>query len=204
MSTVRWDCFLWSHFQKLAPLQYSHFSEVTPLWQGEIYFLMTENISLLHKCQETTMAKACNTNFWWSASHLSFHPPLTAAPIATAFIYVFGILLWLPSYSFTGSYPLLLKVIYNSLCSVSNILFFQQCCPYVQQPVCIYSFISFVRTNKQLSHSCKNWKNKKVQLAWSCGHGITWNSILLRFINNLTGRTYKHQKRSAIQQSMSI
>jgi hypothetical protein len=91
------------------------------------------------------------------------------------------ILFWLFSYSFTGSYLVLFKVIHyscqtNVLCTTFHT--FLQCHPHIQQQFCLCSFINLIKIQNWVLHSYKNWKLMKDQLKGSSAHGVTWKLTL--------------------------
>jgi hypothetical protein len=70
-------------------------------------------------------------------------------------------------------------VLYSALWYFSAMLFL-----HVQQPLCTYSVISFLRIHMQLLYSCNNWKVGKGK--WKDGVDMVWHEKLLFEANKQT------------------
>jgi len=161
------------HFQSHCPISapvYHHFHFSCAITTRR-NLCLGENSTTL----EQAWGNCCGHCMWSRLQYSSTNPPCSSSFYFFLFLIV---LFWHPLYSFIGS-PGLFKVIYHSW-QTSGLYptfhLFQECCPHMQQPLCIYSFISFLRILKQLLHSCRNWKLVKDHgMAWHC---VTWKIIL--------------------------
>jgi len=102
-------------------------------------------------------------------------------------LFTFILLFWLPSYLFTGSCPVLFKVIYHScqtnvLCPTFHSFHHCHCpChPHMWQPLCIYSFISSLRIHSYhtTARIGRLWKAN-----WKYPVSMVWHTKWLRLVN---------------------